>query len=379
MPYYKRSIIFLKNHLGGKEGGLEKQTRHLLDAFTKKGCEVSLLTGSPGPFPYPATTTPMPSFLSAHKILAFDRFCKKALSRTSYDIIFGLDRNSFQTHLRAGNGVHRASLEIRKRHEGFIKRNTFALNPLHQLILGIEKKAFENPALQKVFTNSAMVKNQILEHYHIEEKKILVVHNGVEWNEKQKPFENWKKGRQELIEKWDLPKDVFHFLFVGHDFKRKGLKDLLYALSCVKNPDFFLSIIGNDKHEKFYKILARRLGLSDKVRFFGKQHDVTGFYQLADSLVIPSHYDPFANVTIEALASGVFVITSRYNGAHEILQDLTGKVLADTANKESFAAVLDAAMLQPKTEATASFIRNSVSHLDFSFQLPKIIEASLSL
>ena len=43
------------------------------------------------------------------------------------------------------------------------------------------------------------------------------------------------------------------------------------------------------------------------------------FYQMADALVIPSFYDPFANVTVEALAMGLFVLSSKHNGGPEIL------------------------------------------------------------
>ncbi len=51
------------------------------------------------------------------------------------------------------------------------------------------------------------------------------------------------------------------------------------------------------------------------------------FYQLADALAIPSFYDPFANVTVEALAMGLFVVSSRSNGGFEILDPSKGIII----------------------------------------------------
>ena len=68
-----------------------------------------------------------------------------------------MDRNSRQTHIRAGNGVHKAYLEIRKKESSFLKKASFVLNPLHRSILTLEKKAFESKELKVLFVNSNMV------------------------------------------------------------------------------------------------------------------------------------------------------------------------------------------------------------------------------
>ena len=65
--------------------------------------------------------------------------------------------------------------------------------------------------------------------------------------------------------------------------------------------------------------LAAKLNIQRRVTFFGPQKEIRPFYQFADALVIPSFYDPFANVTVEALAMGLFVVSSKSNGGHEIL------------------------------------------------------------
>jgi len=116
------------------------------------------------------------------------------------------------------------------------------------------------------------------------------------------------------------------------------------------------------------------LGLKDKVRFFGSQDEMRPFYQYADALVIPSFYDPFANVTIEALAMGLFVISSKHNGGHEILNKQNGIVIENLLDVDAFAASLHVALQHKKTEKSADLARQSVKHLDFSAQLAKLIQ-----
>ena len=86
----------------------------------------------------------------------------------------------------------------------------------------------------------------------------------------------------------------FHFIFVGNDYKRKGLIPLLKALERIKDKDFHLSIIGKERNMNKYKHLAETLKIEKKVSFFGKRNDIINFYQIADTLIIPSFYDPFS-------------------------------------------------------------------------------------
>jgi UDP-glucose:(heptosyl)LPS alpha-1,3-glucosyltransferase len=123
---------------------------------------------------------------------------------------------------------------------------------------------------------------------------------------------------------------------------------------------------------------VEKLQLTGKVGFFGKRTDCTRFYQMADALVIPSLYDPFANVTLEALALGVFVLSSKNNGGHEVLTAQNGATLSSLDDPELFAQLLTASMKHPKTLVQAQMIRESVKHLDFSHQLNALVDQCLS-
>lgn len=362
-------VVLIKSKLG-KTGGLEKHALRLASAFRERNCNVTLLTSEPPETKFPIDIISLkalkkPAFLHME---SFDKAVRKWLEDHPARVIFGLERGRFQTHLRAGTGVHAAYLERRRELESRWKRFSFALNPLHRKILSLEKEAFENPHLKRVFANSHMVKEEILRFYRIDPEKIAVIHNGVEWKEMQEPFSLWPEKKRE--------DSLFHFLFIGNGYRRKGLNLLLLALQKLPTRRFLLSVLGKDKNLLDYVDLSKRLGLEKNVRFLGEQNPLP-FYQEADALVIPSWYDPFANVTVEALAMGVQVISSKYNGGHEILTEENGHIIPNLHDTDSFAAVLEKALRSPKTLSSSSRIRGSVSSLDFSLQMKKLIDDCL--
>jgi Glycosyltransferase len=374
-----KHVVLLKSH-AANFGGLEKSAGRIASAFVEKGAKVSILTTGEAPQNssqisfHAIKTSGWPSFLRMEQ---FDRFTRRWLKEHQADLIFGMDRNREQTHIRAGNGVHDAYLQSRELTEGKWKKISCRFNPMHRKILQLEQQAFENPRLKKLFTNSHMVRRQILERYKTDPAKIEVIHNGVEWHEMQADFADWPSMKQEALKKFQLPSNVFHFLFIGSGYLRKGLHQLLLGLSRLKARDFHLSVIGKDNKMGEYMAKARELGLSQHVSFFGSQSDIRPFYQFADVLVIPSFYDPFANVTVEALAMGLFVVSSNSNGGSEIISSENGLIIEDLLSPDSLTCTLENALKHPKTALSAEASRRSVKHLDFSLQMNLLMKACL--
>src|SRR5262249_43916925 len=119
---------------------------------------------------------------------------------------------------------------------------------------------------------------------------------------------------------------------------------LLQALSLVPDERLRLLVAGKSDVQA-YERLAGRLGVRQRVRFLGYRHDMRDAYFAADLLVHPTVYDPCSNVVLEALACGLGVITTRYNGAHELLQGggeerAEGHVIADPHDVDRLAAAL---------------------------------------
>lgn len=376
-----KTVYLLKNRLGTL-GGLEKYTWRIAHAFAKHDCRVTIVSSD---LIHKSHMHPLLHFehipchhkLSVRKIHEFDQKTKKYLLTKSADLVFGMDRNRHQTHLRLGNGVHRAFLHTRKFTDSLFKRCVTPFNPLHRLILSIEKEALESKELKCLFTNSHMVRQEVLLYYNVDPTKIHVIHNGVEWHEMQNDFDTWLEKKNKVAAGLTLDPTTYHVLFVGNGYKRKGLDLLLDALALIKKEDVHLSVVGKDKQLPQYLAKARKLGLSSKVSFYGQRSDIRKFYQLSDCLVIPSFYDPFANVTIEALAMGLYVISSQFNGGSEILASSSGTILPTLNDPAYLAKMLQRAMNTPKTWLYSQQIRDSVKHLDFSHQTGTLVETSL--
>jgi UDP-glucose:(heptosyl)LPS alpha-1,3-glucosyltransferase len=101
----------------------------------------------------------------------------------------------------------------------------------------------------------------------------------------------------------------------------KGLVFLIKALAEVKKenfPPFKLLVLGRDRQDS-YLGLARKAGIFEEVIFAGSTHEPEKYYGASDLLVHPTYYDAFSLTVLEALASGLPVITTASCGASGIL------------------------------------------------------------
>ena len=118
-------------------------------------------------------------------------------------------------------------------------------------------------------------------------------------------------------------------------------------------------VVGKSSTAGFEK-LAQRLGVADRVHFAGYCSDMRDAYFAADFLVHPTFYDPCSNVVLEAMACGLPVITTRYNGVSEMLRPTgergvcaEGLVLDDPHDHARLAWALEQ-MLDPERRAACA-------------------------
>jgi len=117
---------------------------------------------------------------------------------------------------------------------------------------------------------------------------------------------------------------------------------------------------------------ARRLG---NVRFLGEL-DLVDFYRTVDVLIHPTHYDPFALVTVEALACGLPVITTRWNGAASILTEgREGHVIEDPWQVEVLRERIEVLAAAPDAAAIAAAARRLAEKFPEEAFLQKTIDA----
>ncbi|RLA86409.1 MAG: hypothetical protein DRG31_00260 [Deltaproteobacteria bacterium] len=358
-------------------GGTEKIAVLLAKALTERGIHVDIYTSDPRPWPkiLGANLLKVPSIKLTRwlHISSYNKNLNKSLNRNQYLSVLSLEHTSCHTHKRAGGGCHIAWLNRRESSLPIWRRRIMWSDPYHRLILDIERKGFTSPWVKKIIANSKLVKKEVMEFYGVPQEKIAVVYNGVEWEALQRPFLEALMGKEGLRRRMNLDPSAFYFLFVGNGFERKGLGPTIKALRFLPK-DVSLLVVGYDKREGNYRKLASELGLQQRVIFYGPQRDVHRFHQVADAFILPTLYDPFSNATLEALAMGLFVITTSDNGCSEVLRPESGIVI-DSLNEEAVAEGMKKAI---STYKDPKGIRQSVKHLNLENQISKLIEECLT-
>lgn len=312
-------------------GGAERQMAVLAEALLREGHEVHLFAHQwqeqPGIVFHRVPVIPGASFL---RVLSFAFFSAKMVKEGGFDIIHSFDRALSQDIYRAGDGCHREWLI--QRHRALPGRRAIdPFNPLHRSILFLEKRLFTPGHCLRIIANARKVKEEIIHHYGTPEAAITLVYNGVDL-ERFHPLNRerlWLKIRRMLgLDPQDLV-----LLFVGSGFERKGLKVLMEGAALAWRRggvrDLLILVAGKGSPKR-YLALADRLGLQGRLRFLGVWPRVEELYAAADIFLLPTLYDPFANTCLEAMASGLPVITTRANGASELIEDgYSGLIVKD--------------------------------------------------
>jgi UDP-glucose:(heptosyl)LPS alpha-1,3-glucosyltransferase len=173
-----------------------------------------------------------------------------------------------------------------------------------------------------------MVVDEITDLYRYPADKIDVVRNGVPLDKFRFDPELREKSRAEL----KLKQDQIALLFAGSGWERKGLLFAIEAMALCKNRKMRLMVAGRGDAGP-YKTTRLRFWREDPVQFLGEVADLVPVYAAADIFILPTIYDPFSNACLEALASGLPVITTRSNGFSEIIEDgVHGSIVDNPAN-----------------------------------------------
>jgi len=282
-------ILFFIRANNTKYGGAENYLSRLSEALKDKNIEYQVINSVFPKF--------LPSWL---RIILFN--LQVCLTKRD-NFYFSLDRISCPDIYRAGDGVHKIFLQTEKKSK---------TNLLHPVYLFLERKCFNNA--KHIVANSHMVKNEIIDTYKIDFKKISVIYNGV----KIKKFD-YQQSFDKLSNEFSINKNHKILLYVGSGFQRKGVEEFLRIVSGLSDKNVRAFIIGKEKKICYYRQLSKKLNLSKKVIFTGPRSDVDDFYVVSDIFILPTHYDPFSNSVIEAMSFYNAVFTTRQNGASEIL------------------------------------------------------------
>jgi UDP-glucose:(heptosyl)LPS alpha-1,3-glucosyltransferase len=255
------------------------------------------------------------------------RFAKSvevALKQRRHDVTMGFDKTWGQDILYPQGGLHVASAahNILKHPPGIgrmFARWLKLFDPAARSFRQLERKLYLSAKRPIILVNSKMVQRHFETYYDIPPSDVHVLPAAIDPD--RFVVDDRFKRREEERQRWGVADDEPVGLFVAMNYRLKGLAPLLHSLRHVdKSTRYRIAVVGNPRFES-YEGMAKRLGVADRVKFLGFRADPKDAYFAADFLVHPTFYDPCSLVVLEALACGLPVVTSQYNGASELFTD----------------------------------------------------------
>ncbi len=171
------------------------------------------------------------------------------------------------------------------------------------------------------------------------------------------------RDRDECRRELDIEADRPVLLWVGRLEKLKGVDILIDAVAQLDEPDVLLLVVGGDEHGQVLRAeleaQAQEAGLGGNIRFTGAvpHEELPAWYSAADVCVVPSYYESFGLVAVEAMACGTPVVASRVGGLVSTVTDGVNGYLIPWRCPEPFAEKLEVLIRNP--ELRANFARSA--------------------
>jgi UDP-glucose:(heptosyl)LPS alpha-1,3-glucosyltransferase len=280
----------------------------------------------------------------------FGAVCAHALRRAGHEVSVGFDKTWGQDVLYPQGGLHVATAEhnLRKHRGRGLRRLARVgkwLDPAYWSFAALERRQYLCKPRPLIVVNSNMVRRHFQRYYGIESAELRVVASAVDpcrFLEQDRP-----RRRVEWRQSWGIRPVEPVGLFVAMNYRLKGLEPLLHAVRLVPAETPFHLLVAGSADTGAYEHLARRLGVRERIHFLGPRRDIPNCYFAADFLIHPTFYDPCSLVVLEALACGLPVITTRYNGASELLHPPREGFVVDDPHRHAALAEAILRLLDP--------------------------------
>lgn len=346
-----------------RRGGAERYLVDLCTRMVAEGYEVHVYAEhqdeeGEGIYFHSVKTIPFPKSL---RFLSFAIRATREMEKGNYDITFGVGNTLKVDILQPHGGVHWAWFWRSLRVYGnpllwLIKILGRVISPKQWVNGWVEDTPYHQKSIRSIIAISGMVKQDIVRWYQIPEERITVVYNGVDiehFHPRNRQY------REEIRRRHGIGAESV-ILFVSNNFRMKGLEFLIKALAKIKkgdHPPFKLLILGRDRQGPYLR-LAREMGIFEEVIFAGSTGEPEKYYGASDFLVHPTFYDACSLTVLEALASGLPVITTQSNGASGIItQGQEGFVISDARDDQVLVEKISFFLNREKVEKASAAAR----------------------
>jgi len=269
------------------------------------------------------------------------RWYHRAFCSLSYDVVYspGIncpDADAIVVHVVFHELLRHVRESLRLRSTPFRSwPATIHRNLYYRLIMFLEVLIYRKPKLQLAAVSKLTAREL---SQTAQRDDITVIPNAVD---------GAKFNLDERLRRRTEARAAFHFqdsdfvlLLIGNGWKNKGLHTLLEALGILRFSTLKLLVVGRDDQTPF-QMQLRKLQIVSQVIFVQPSADVLRFYAAADAYSGPSLHDSFALPPLEAMASGLPVITSAQNGGSQIITDgVDGFILNDPVDSTRLAEII---------------------------------------
>ncbi len=273
--------------------------------------------------------------------LFFSYFCRRAVSH-GFDVVHSFEKVStfdvmtvqspcFKSpHLNGqGSWAQRAD------------RARTMLSPRKLAWRWLEAGQFAEDGARMIIAVAEKVKRNVQACYGLPDDCFRLAYTGVDARKIERTHS--QQELDGLRAQLGVSRDDVAVLFVGTEFKRKGLDALLKGLALAPRARFKLLVAGGGGGRlDYYKSLADKLQVGAEVRFLGLVQDIERIYPIADMYILPTLEDPCPLAPLEAMAAGVATIMSAadFNGSAELIRNGEALLLSDPRDPQGIAHAL---------------------------------------
>jgi len=320
-------------HADPARGGAERYTIDLAAALRRRGHHVRLAASTFAP----GVQTPADVLIDSGGSTRHTRYLRfldaldHHLSGERYDVVHAMlpVRNCDVYHPHAG--IAAEALEAgHLKYEGaflqIVSRVANRLNRRRQRFGEVERLLLTGERPPIVLCLSHYVMTNLRRHFTLPSEQLATLFNAVDLARFDR--ERAPQAGEELRTRLAIGPDKIVALMISNDFERKGLREAIEAVGKAADPRLRLIVVGK-QNPRPYRAMAAALA-PEKILFVGQAGDPCPFYRAADFFLLPTRHDPCSLVVLEALAMGLPVISTVFNGACEIMTDgREGFVLRD--------------------------------------------------
>ncbi len=258
--------------------------------------------------------------------------------------------------------VHASWIEISRRTRPLGGRLKQWLNPFHKVILRMEHEMLRHRRYRKLIVLTPQMRTDLQRYYSVPPEDVVVLPNGYAGTEFN--LERSRRIRADMRRKLQYADDHRVIVFVANEIERKGLLPLLRGVAQLRDPSLRILAVGRLDPRRIAQDI-RSLGLQERIHFTGPTNQTADYYAAADLFALPTKYEAWGLVIVEALACGLPVLTSRLAGAAVTIKEgCTGLLLDHPADSEEVAEKLGRLLNGGFWDATA--IAQSVQSFEWN-------------